>query len=1633
MHKKSFLFIAIMALLLSIFSASAGEFVDLVKSRSGVIAKGESRVTGSEGNAKAREYINSTLKATPNVSVFSQEFSVNMPTIDDATLQVVSRGSKQTHKIYPIWPDSVRLNTTAKNGITGNLVYVGKSDYKNLPARSLKGAIAVMEMSEYNSLYEWRRVFDYGADALILLGSKDDSAAQPVSISVYKPRFYIPEGKLAESIRKGEISQATIKSSGAWKKSTGVNIIATVAPATQKEYVKPLVLVVPYDSMSVVMGQAQGADNAVDAAFLLSLVQHFSKYPAPRGVVAAFVDSNSINMLGVRNLYAMLGVTEDDNTRMMYVNMDKEKISEYEEVEALAKSLPLDEIKALEQLNDKSRYALLQRYVKDEVSPKILQLKNKAAKLRLASRKANKIDPQLKVLEKELFKFNSLLAQIVMDGKIAPDNYELARSIWRNVLSRASSQLQDVKGRSLRFTKDDELRGKIEKSLNMQPSPGRPFPFVIGLDLSDASNNVGPALWCSYEIIDASLSAREFLRWMKNSLKYETSEFYQNLPASIGRFGFSDDSFLSAYNRSAIGAMQAPESFTSNDMALLSSLSTAFQMNGVTWASLEGKRFKVDTPQDNIKNLNWQNLNPQIQATAVMLDILMRDTSFNPVGAGSAGFPKWRMPHGSIVSESVAETIPRTPEPNMLTTLVAQDDNFNSNRVKGIRGHEFVRSSSDGSFQFDPIKVTFFWSALVRKKIQSFACDDDGRIVKSISRSNGMIAGQVQTELVIDKHVQPPLKPLRALTFDCVEVNGPVFRDPRYQQTLNEYSLIDVQRGGTPKRYEWCFNNGLMSGLLPPDMNWQLIMRIGSVNKRMVALNIPPELSEGEIGLRDALSNGFSLTEKFPALAELVSAKDFYSIDEWRLQRLEKAGVVNQAIREIHKTSKEWIEKAQQAINADNGGAYKRAAVAALANEIRVYHAVLDQSADVTRGAIFLLLLLVPFSIAMERLLIAAPSIGKQIIFTSLIFIFMGAVLSSFHPGFRISSQPSIVLLAFFVLLLSMIVVLMVMNKFRADMEEMRQGSGAQINSVATGRNGVISSAVWLGIANMRKRLLRTVLTALTIVLVTFCLLCFTSSSTYQDKRTVTLPDIKPTHNGVLLQHPSLRALDHETKESVDNILSYKYPVVGRYWYSSYNPMWRMHVRSPKNGTLAMLKAGLGLEANEDKLTGVAEVLPNWDKFANGEGCYVSSEVAEELGVKEGDILSFTGLELPLLGTFSAKEFENKIRRVDGAPLLPLDYSSESDHGLSQDAMETQLAGGSVIGGQGNMTFVSGREVLIMPAATARKLDASLRNLVVIPNEGNIKDVVNELMKITVYPLFYGEGDKVKAMVSTPLLPKAPRNLLIPILIAALIIFNTMLNSIAERKNEIHIYSSLGLAPRHIGVLFLAEALTYGLMGSVLGYILGQGVATILVGFDLMGGITLNYSGSSVIMTMGLVLGIVTLSSLVPAYMATKVASPSKDLDWKIPQPDDGIIKVLLPFTVSKMAAPGMAAYLYEYIEAHAEGAIGNFTSDNLELNSNNSEASTNAELLNIHSTIWLAPYDLGVRQDINLVMTDVGNDICALNLILKHETGQIRSWWRLNHVFITGIRSQLLQWRNIQPERVLGYIEQSKGLDKTI
>ena len=103
------------------------------------------------------------------------------------------------------------------------------------------------------------------------------------------------------------------------------------------------------------------------------------------------------------------------------------------------------------------------------------------------------------------------------------------------------------------------------------------------------------------------------------------------------------------------------------------------------------------------------------------------------------------------------------------------------------------------------------------------------------------------------------------------------------------------------------------------------------------------------------------------------------------------------------------------------------------------------------------------------------------------------------------------------------------------------------------------------------------------------------------------------------------------------------------------------------------------------------------------------------------------------------------------------------------------------------------------------------------------------------------------------------------------------------------------------------------------------------------------------------------------------------------------------------------------------------FATDDLELFVTRVNGS---QVLGIRGTVWLVPYDLGVRQDLRLLVRATGEeDVCELDIELTRRAGPLSNWWNLNRVFLADLRKQLLGWRNLSLERMLDYITTSRDL----
>ena len=216
-------------------------------------------------------------------------------------------------------------------------------------------------------------------------------------------------------------------------------------------------------------------------------------------------------------------------------------------------------------------------------------------------------------------------------------------------------------------------------------------------------------------------------------------------------------------------------------------------------------------------------------------------------------------------------------------------------------------------------------------------------------------------------------------------------------------------------------------------------------------------------------------------------------------------------------------------------------------------------------------------------------------------------------------------------------------------------------------------------------------------------------------------------------------------------------------------------------------------------------------------------------------------------------------------------------------------------------------------------------------------------------------------------------DVIIPLVLGGLIIFSTMLGSVAERGREIFIYASLGLAPIHIAALFLVEAGIYAVIGGMSGYMLAQLIVAML-GFaaDLGFGVQpdINYSSFTAVITILMVMATVLLSALYPAMVASRSARPGEDTDFKVPEPDGDVISIPFPFTVAKRDILGLLAFLKTYFDANTEASVGCFTAADSAMTSED-------DVHRVTAKTWLAPFDLGISQ--SFVMTAAQTDVKAI------------------------------------------------------
>ena len=266
------------------------------------------------------------------------------------------------------------------------------------------------------------------------------------------------------------------------------------------------------------------------------------------------------------------------------------------------------------------------------------------------------------------------------------------------------------------------------------------------------------------------------------------------------------------------------------------------------------------------------------------------------------------------------------------------------------------------------------------------------------------------------------------------------------------------------------------------------------------------------------------------------------------------------------------------------------------------------------------------------------------------------------------------------------------------------------------------------------------------------------------------------------------------------------------------------------------------------------------------------------------------GIPFTVRGIFDGKAYSAAVD-LDGEPLTPVVYPNEASSEMSEAEAEAAESGQDISSMASRYQHIGGDQTIIMPATTLLQLGGSLKSLAMVPgpelHHGNLSAQLADRYQLL---LFHGSENTTWLHYSASSLSYSGMgNVLIPSIIAILIVLNTMVSSVVERKREIAVYTSVGLAPPHVASLFIAEALAFGMISSVVGYLAAQTAAHFLAGTSLWAGMTANYSSLAGVGSIVIVMVVVLLSVIYPSRIASRIAIPDVARTWNLAKPEDSI------------------------------------------------------------------------------------------------------------------------------------------------
>jgi len=1025
---------------------------------------------------------------------------------------------------------------------------------------------------------------------------------------------------------------------------------------------------------------------------------------------------------------------------------------------------------------------------------------------------------------------------------------------------------------------------------------------------------------------------------------------------------------------------------------------------GFTLATLNDMRSAWGTPYDTIERMDQARFGLQADLVSGMLLALGRAelpeppykavNGFSTV-AGRANFLR----QGELFPEQTADNTLLQVYQDQQYSL-AWVDSLGQFRLPGLadKKHSFGKAIIEG-YRFEPGSNRASWA------IDKTATGKERYRLK-INR------GQTETDLIM---------------FGCTQTTLFRLRDARSLNHLTRINLIDARTDTDPLHYWFSRIDTKKSTLstlfLEPETRIKVTLSDTMLERKLILLGNSEQ---------NPLGQGFPAAGT-PAIhnTSLQAAQDMLRLIVPRVENLERHSIVNQRIRTLLEQGRKHLQLAIEARDSLQHSVVEQHTQASLSQLSRVYNDVARTQQDVLAGVLFYIALFVPFAYCLERLLFAHVSIHKRIL--SFLGLLGGviAVVYNVHPAFQLTYSPMVVVLAFFILGLSALVSLILFSRFEQEMKALqRQAHVSHAPSISLW--GAFIAAFSIGVSNLRRRKVRTALTCTTLVILTYTLLNFTSVRNSLDQGAIQYKNTAP-YQGLMLKALEWKSLPGELSSEIGDTLPADAQITRRVWWET-SDRTRPPAISLRFQDRETVAAGLvGLDAAEAELTGHDRTLMQgtWLDDTDGQQVLLPASIAEQLGISSlspAPEVHIWGIPFTVRGIFDGRAYSAALD-LDGEPLTPVVYPNEASSELSEAEAEAAESGQDISTMTSRYQHIGGDQTIIIPAATLLKFGGSLKSLAMPAgpdlNHNNLSAQLADRYQLL---LFHGREMATWLHYSASSLSYSGMgNVLIPSIIAILIVLNTMVSSVVERKREIAVYTSVGLAPPHVASLFIAEALAFGIISSVVGYLAAQTAAHFLAGTSLWAGMTANYSSLAGVGSIVIVMLVVLLSVIYPSRIASRIAIPDVSRSWNLPQPEGSTLVVPLPFLIKLHEQDCVGGFLAEYYQAHSDVSLGLFSTDDLDIEYAcplNMTPSEHPDCFNISFRAWLAPFDFGIRQRVGIISCPSSDypGFLEMHITLIRQTGENNVWFRLCRGFLNDLRKQLLIWRSLDSAEKLQF-----------